>query len=125
MAFVFENPNPRHVLVGDCVVRALAIATKKSWEQVFTELSVYGFMSCDMPSSNAVWGQYLSDLGFERDVVYDSCPACTVRDFSDRNRRGTYILGTGSHVVCVIDGNYHDTWDSGDEVPIFVWRRSQ
>ena len=25
------------------------------------------------------------------------------------------------HVVCVKDGNYYDTWQSGDEVPIYAW----
>lgn len=121
MAFVFANPNPKHNLVGDCTIRALSIATGKSWEQIFAELSLYGFVSCDMPSSNAVWGQYLTDLGYKRDIVQDSCPACTVRDFAARNPHGKYVLGTGSHVVCVADGDYYDTWDSGDEKPIFVW----
>lgn len=121
MAFIFANPNPKHNLVGDCTIRALSIATEKSWEQVFAEISLYGFMFCDMPSSNAVWGQYLTDLGYKRSIVQDSCPACTVRDFASRNPHGNYILGTGSHVVCVVDGNYYDTWDSGDERPIFVW----
>ena len=121
MAFVFDNPNPRHALVGDCTIRALSIATKKPWETVYAELAVYGLMACDMPSSNAVWGQYLADLGYERDVVQVSCPACTVRDFAARNPHGKYVLGTGSHVVCVVDGDYYDTWDSGDERPIFVW----
>lgn len=121
MAFVFANPNPKHNLVGDCTIRALSIATEKPWEQVFAEVSLYGFMFCDMPSSNAVWGQYLTDLGYKRSIVQDSCPACTVRDFAARNPHGKYILGTGSHVVCVKDGDYYDTWDSGDEKPIFVW----
>lgn len=122
MAFIFANPNPKHNLVGDCVIRALSLATNKTWEEVYAKLSVYGFMSCDMPSSNAVWGQYLTDLGFERNIVSDSCPSCTIRDFSSRNSKGVYVLGTGSHVVCVMNGDYYDTWDSGDETPIFVWR---
>lgn len=121
MAFVFANPNPKHNLVGDCTIRALSIATGKDWETVFAELSLYGFMSCDMPSSNAVWGQYLTDFGYKRSIIQDSCPACTVRDFAARNPHGKYVLGTGSHVVCVVDGDYFDTWDSGDERPIFVW----
>lgn len=122
MAFVFDNPNPQHALVGDCVIRALSLATGKSWDEIYAELCVYGFMLCDMPSSNAVWGQYLADYGFERDVVSDSCPSCTVRDFASRHQKGTFILGTGTHVVTVIDGDYMDAWDSGDEVPVFVWR---
>lgn len=123
MAFLMQNPNPKNARVGDCVIRALSIAMNKSWEDVYTALAVYGFMLCDLPSSNAVWGQYLKDLGYERKIVIDSCPDCyTVRDFCRDNPSGTFILGTGTHAVAVVDGNYCDTWDSGDEVPIYYWR---
>lgn len=124
MAFMMYNPNPKNARVGDCVIRALAIALERSWEDIYTDLAAYGFMLCDMPSSNAVWGQYLKDLGYERNIVIDTCPDCyTVRKFCDDHPTGTYILGTGTHVVAVTDGgNYCDTWDSGDEVPICYWR---
>ncbi len=123
MAFLLLNPNPKNARVGDCVIRALSIATRKSWEDIYTALAVYGFMLCDMPSSNAVWGAYLKDQGYERNVVIDSCPDCyTVKDFCRDNPQGTFILGTGTHAVAVVNGNYCDTWDSGDEVPIYYWR---
>lgn len=123
MAFLLLNPNPKNARVGDCVIRALSIATRRSWEDIYTALAVYGFMLCDMPSSNAVWGKYLKDQGYERQVVIDSCPDCyTVRDFCRDNPLGTFILGTGTHVVAVVNGNYCDTWDSGDEVPVYYWR---
>lgn len=124
MAFVLRNPNPKNARVGDCVIRAITIALNSTWEKVYSELAGYGFMMCDMPSSNAVWGQYLKDKGFKRDIIPDSCPqdCYTVTDFCKDNPIGTYILGTGSHVVAVIDGNYYDTWDSGNEMPIYYWR---
>ena len=123
MAFLFFNPNPKNSRVGDCVIRALSIATDKDWDSIYAILALYGFMLCDMPSSNAVWGHYLKDLGYERSVINDTCPECyTVRDFCHDNPSGTYILGTGTHVVTEKDGNYCDTWDSGDEVPIYYWR---
>lgn len=123
MAFLTLNPNPKNARVGDCVIRALSIATRKSWEDIYTALAVYGFMLCDMPSSNAVWGAYLKDQGYERNVVTDTCPDCyTVRDFCRDNPNGIFILGTGTHAVAVVNGNYCDTWDSGDEVPIYYWR---
>lgn len=125
MAFSMFNPNPRNARVGDCVIRAISIATGKPWYDAYAELAAYGFMLCDMPSSNAVWGQYLKDLGFERNIVIDTCPeGCyTVKDFCRDNPNGTFILGTGSHVIAVINGDYYDTWDSGSEVPIYYWRK--
>lgn len=125
MGFLSVNPNPLNQRVGDCVVRAISLATGEPWEQVYWDLAEYGGRVADMPSSNAVWGAYLKDRGFRRRAVDDPCPdGCyTVRDFCRDNPFGTYILGTGTHVICVKNGDYLDTWDSGDEIPMIYWER--
>ena len=80
----------------------------------------------DMPSANAVWGAYLSRRGFKRGIVSESCPVCyTVADFAAEHPHGVYVLALGSHVVTVVDGNYFDTWDSGQEIPLYFWERSE
>ena len=122
--FVLTNPNPNGVYVEDCVVRAIAIATGRSWDDVFLNLCLQAYIMKNMPSVNKVWGTYLSSIGFTRYQLSRSCPDCyTVRDFCEENRNGIFILATGSHVVAVVDGNYCDAWDSGDEMPIEVWRK--
>lgn len=125
MGFFYANPNPLNQRVGDCVIRAISLATGESWKRIYQDLSAYGYRMADMPSSNAVWGTYLKDKGFRRRVVNDPCPdGCyTVRDFCRDNPDGVYILGTGTHTVCVKFGDYLDTWDSGDEVPMVYWER--
>ncbi len=56
--------------------------------------------------------------------VPDTCPHCyTIRDFAYDHPFGTYLVGTGKHVVTIIDGNYYDTWDSGGEIPIYYWKK--
>ena len=78
-----------------------------------------------MPSGDNVWGSYLRKLGFKRELIPDTCPDCyTVKDFTDDHPRGRYILATGTHVIAVVDGNYIDTWDSGNEIPIYYWRET-
>ena len=47
----------------------------------------------------------------------------TVEDFCRDNPNGIFILPLQSHVIAVIDGNYYDTWRSGDEIPIYVWNK--
>lgn len=80
----------------------------------------------DMPSSNAVWGAYLIDLGYKRYVIPNVCPACfTIRQFCELHPKGKYLLATGTHVVTVIDGDYYDTWDSGDEVPVYYFTKEE
>lgn len=122
--YIPTNPNPNGAYVEDCVIRAIAIATGRSWDDVYIHICLQGYLMKNMPSVNKVWGTYLTSSGFTRHTLPDTCPDCyTVRDFCADHPRGIYILATGSHVVAVVDGNYCDAWDSGDELPIEVWRR--
>lgn len=118
------NLNPFGKHVGDCVVRALSLALDQDWDTTYLELMSQGFSMKDMPSSNAVWGQYLKNKGYKRYVIPDECPDCyTVDEFCMDNPRGVYILGTGTHVVTVKDGSYYDTWDSGREIPLYYFEK--
>lgn len=65
--FKFTNPNPAGQLVGDCVIRALSVATKMDWETVFMRVCLQGYLMNDMPSSNAVWEPILG-----RSVIEDT-----------------------------------------------------
>ena len=122
--YIHANPNPNGLYVEDCVVRAIAIATNRTWDDVYISVCLQGFISKNMPSVNKVWGRYLHSIGFQDFPVLDRCPDCyTVRDFCYDNPYGIFILATGSHVIAVIDGDYYDAWDSGDELPTAVWRR--
>ena len=124
MAFVMFNNNPDGNIVGDCIIRAVSKALGISWEAAYIDLVIQGYLLSDMPSSNAVLNAYLRSKGFSKHVIDDSCPDCyTVRNFADDHPRGTYILGTGSHVVPVISGSYIDSWDSGDEIPIYYYTK--
>ncbi len=123
MSFIYTNPNPAGALIGDCAVRAVAIATGMSWDEAYERLTEYGFRMKNLPNADSVWGAFLLDNGFRRSAIPNTCPICyTVRDFCRDHPQGTYVLGTGSHVVTVIDGDYYDTWDSGSEVPVVYWR---
>lgn len=122
--FSYYNPNPKGSRVGDCTIRAISKATGKEWEAVYAGLSAYGYMLADMPSANHVWGAYLKREGFKRYFVDDhGRDIYTVEDFCKDHPTGSYILAIEGHVVCVVDGRYYDSWDSGNEIPIFYWTR--
>lgn len=124
--WVEYNPNPNHKRVGDCTVRALSKILCQEWSKTYIDLCIHGYMMCDMPSANNVWGEYLKTKGFIRGILPNICPECyTVKDFASDNYCGEYILALPSHVVAVIDGNYYDTWDSGDEVPLYYWYKEE
>ena len=78
-----------------------------------------------MPSANRVWGTFLKQQGFKKYQMPDFCPDCyTIREFCYDFPTGIYIVGTGEHVVCIIDGHYYDSWDSGNEIPLYYFKRS-
>ena len=121
--WVKVNPNPLGKQTGDCVIRAIAIATGQSWRETYRDLCRMGEIHADLPNSNAVWGMYLQEKGAKQFLLPESCPACiTVRAFCERYPDGVYVIGTGGHAVTVIDGDYYDVWDSGAETPTFFWR---
>lgn len=118
------NPNPRSERVGDCTIRAIAKATGQEWDKVYAQLCLQGYIMADMPSANNVWGAYLKKEGYKRYIVPDTCPECyTVEDFCNDFPEGVYILALSGHVVCVTDGDYYDTWDSGKEIPMYYWKK--
>ena len=105
------------------MIRAVAIATDQSWRETYRDLCRIGEHMGDLPNSNAVWGSYLREKGAKQFLLPESCPACiTVRAFSERYSMGVYVIGTGSHAVAVIDGDWYDSWDSGSETPTYFWR---
>lgn len=124
MSFVQYNPNPKRKSVIDCTIRALSKALDTDWDDAYIRLCMKGFVMKNMPSANEVWHELLKDEGYERHIIPNTCPDCyTVRAFCMEHPIGLYILGTGSHVITVENGDYYDNWDSGDEVPIYYWER--
>ena len=124
--WVYANPNPCRQEEPDCVVRAISIATGKSWHEVHNGLCRQSAERCTMPSVNWLWELYLRKHGFEKFLLPETCPSClTVREFCRRYSEGVYVIGTGTHAVCVIDGNYYDAWDSGEETPTYFYRKKR
>lgn len=106
---------------GDCVTRAIAIATKLPYIDVYNSLfdiaknwkgnSVQARIirrdaSPRNGTSRKVWVRFLNDyLGLvemrEKRKLNDSL-----------FYKGTYIVKVRKHTIAIIDGVVHDTWDS-------------
>ena len=124
MSYIYYNPNPLNLSVGDCTIRAISKVTGMDWKDTYLRLLIQGYSMYDMPSANRVWGEYLKNLGFIRKLLPDTCPDCyTVRQFCSDHPTGIFVLGTGEHVIAVMGGNYYDSWDSGNEIPIYFFER--
>lgn len=120
--WIETNPNPTGRKVGDCAVRAVAVALDVDWETAYDLIADAGYQMGDMPSSDSVWGAVLRQHGFYRTAIPDKCPICySAADFAIDHPSGTYVLGFGGHVATVKNGLLYDAWDSTKEIPQYVW----
>ena len=118
--YVNYNANPSGKATGDCVIRAISTITGLPWRTVHWELATLSNEMYQMMDDNVVWHEYLRRLDFDIHTV--QFPCTRVADFGKCFPHGKYILGTGKHVIAVIDGDYYDTWDSGNELAVFYWK---
>ena len=126
MGYVYYNANPSGKHVSDCVIRAIATVFGDTWEAIASDLSMMQLSRYDMQNSDALWGEYLSMNGFTKGILPSPCPNCvTIKEFCRIFPQGSFIVATGTHVVAVIDGDYYDTSDTGNEVLIYFWRRRE
>lgn len=118
----YINKNPRGRSVGDCAVRAVSLALGIDWEEAYILMADAGLQMGDLPNADSTWGSVLRQHGFYRKNIPNSCPQCyTIADFARDNPYGIFVLGTGTHVVTVIDGDIYDAWDSSNEIPQYYW----
>ncbi len=124
MPFEFYNPNPKNQRVGDCAVRAISKAVGTDWQDAYIGLCAEGLALRDMPNSNFVWGMFLKKYGFSESMISSVCPNCiTVSQFAKDHPKGRYVLACQSHVVAVVNGTYFDTWDSGNEIVLYFYKK--
>ena len=120
------NNNPMARRVGDCAVRAVAVALGIDWETAYIMLVAIGYAMADMPSSDSVWGSVLRLNGVSRKAIPDECPECyTAEDFCNDHPIGTYVLAFGGHTATVKDGNLYDSWNSSQDIPQYYWYRKE
>jgi hypothetical protein len=126
MAYINYNANPLGKRVGDCVIRAISKVTDQDWQTTYSGLALQGYMLFDMQSANNVWASYLRKKGFRRHIVPDTCPDCySVKDFCKDHPDGVYLLSLNKHVVAVVNGDYYDSFDCGDEPVIYYFERNE
>lgn len=113
------NPNPKHKNTGDCAVRAISKAFDVTWDKSKAFLDVYSMELSEVETSDLVWGKILHEHGFKMKAVYGIYN--TLESFCRINNKGIYVVKLPNHVVTVIDGNYYDSWNSGNEVPLYCW----
>ncbi|MBR5271067.1 MAG: hypothetical protein IKV64_02670 [Clostridia bacterium] len=124
--FIKYNANPAHNRIGDCTVRAISTALNQQWEKTYLELCIQGLIMFDLPNADYVWGQYLKNKGFKRNILpCDNGICITVEQFCYEHPNGIYLLCPKNHIIAVINGKFYDTWNSGQEILNYYWKREE
>lgn len=115
--YQYYNNNPLGRHVNDCSVRAIALATGKSWDQTYQELSNYARKQGITFSEVEFIDQHLSEQ-YKKYCTKQQDKVITIGDFANLKLPGRWLCTMGSHITCVIDGTIYDTFDPSDR---FLW----
>lgn len=138
------NPNPEDKNTGDCSIRAYCAAFNIDWNKAYDIASKYGKTMAELPDSTRVvemiledsFGMHVmeekvsdnedhnSDLldndeenarGKKKKDKTQKVAKMTINEFAMTHPFGTYVCLSRGHATAVIDGEYWDSWDSGDK----------
>ena len=102
--------------VGDCVTRAIAIATERPYREVYDELARRSKLighprSARNGVSREVYQPYLAERGWEWTPTMGIGTGCKVHLRAEELPPGRLIVRTSRHITTVIDGVIHDDHD--------------
>lgn len=115
MEFVKFNNNPKQKKTGDCVIRAISFATRKTWEDVYMDLAQLGCKKGLMLNDNKNWQTYLKKLGYEKQRMPRKLDnkRYTLEEFIDEiaHKNWTYLISIAKHLTVVKGKTLYDTWN--------------
>lgn len=115
--FKYYNANPLGRKVNDCTVRAISLATGRSWDETYEELSDFAQEQAIMPDDVSYIDEYL-DKRFKKICGCRNNFKISVGDFVDTHPNGVYLITMNGHITCCIDGCIYDTFNPKDRM---VW----
>ena len=113
--FKYYNANPFGRIVNDCSVRAISLATERSWDETYKELSNYAREEGITFSEVEFIDKYLAER-FSR--FCDIKQIKTLQDFLDLELPGRWLITMSGHITCAIDGVCYDTFNPSNRL---VW----
>jgi hypothetical protein len=99
-------------IAKDCATRAIAIASGKGYREVYDHINkVAGKPVARSGVTKDVVAQVMQDLGFKWTATMKIGSGCKVHLKADELPTGRVVCRTSRHLVAVIDGVVHDTYD--------------
>lgn len=105
---------------GDCVTRAIAIATEKPYKEIASMIGVYGERERPRRGTKSSYRtgvrkrtmrKVMEDLGWKWTPTMFIGQGCKVHLKEDELPKGRLVVNVSKHTVAVIDGVVHDIYD--------------
>lgn len=115
--YKFYNANSHGNFVNDCVIRAISLAERKTWDETYEKMS-------DLAQEK---GLLFDDINFVEDYLdkhYERQPHCakTVGDFVKSHPKGTYLITMQGHISCCVQGILYDLFDCTSKPIWDAWK---
>ena len=115
--------------VGDCAIRAIAIATGKDYLEVYNALkALNGGKSCRNGTPKKVDKAYIRSLGWNWVPTMTIGSGCHVHLNQSELPSGTLIVQVSGHLTCVKDGVIYDTYNpsrDGERCVYGYWMKGE
>lgn len=124
MEFVYDDGGRSQYFkaehVGDCVCRAIAIATEEDYKKVYNELGALHKKRTGTKSArDGIYKEdikkYMGSKGWVWHPTMGIGTGCKVHLDADELPKGRIVCSLSRHLVAVVDGVLHDTYDSSRE----------
>lgn len=122
--YEYTNPHPeKSEEVGDCVIRALSIATGKDWLTIYDELATIGRQQLAPMTDMKTVTAYMDKIGEKIPAIANhKRVTAKMLAMQHHHSKSDYVIRTAHHLATVKDGKLRDTWDSSDRAGYIIWR---
>lgn len=114
--YKFYNANAVNRFTDDCVIRALSVATGKSWNEVYDYLSDLAQYEGTLLDKREFVIKYLNKTYHRLYGIYG-----TIGEVSGMFPNNTLLITTRGHIVCSKNGIVYDTFDPRERIVEYVW----
>lgn len=121
-SFVYYNANPKCKNTDDCVIRAIASAEDRKWEDVFMQLVDYSLETGYMLTDVRNYSLYLKEHGWKKmKQPMNNKKKYKAYEFA-KIYNGRCLAHVGNaHMSYLCDHSWYDAWDCTDGIVGNYW----
>lgn len=114
--YKYYNNNARGLFANDCTIRAISMATGKSWDEVYEHLSDIAQFEGTMMDDRNFINRYLS-------TKYEKVPYLseTVGEVAEDYPDNILLITMNGHITCSKYGVIYDSFDPRDRIVENAW----